>query len=157
MRKLGFIIILLATGFTSCLKESDKPDCSPVNVVAPAPEVEALRTYLTTNGITATEDPRGFFYIIHAAGTDKPTVCSRITVSYSGKLTNGTEFDASANFTYDLSYLITGWQEGIPFIGIGGSITLYVPPSLGYGSVDYGAIPANSILIFNIGLLGVLG
>jgi FKBP-type peptidyl-prolyl cis-trans isomerase len=32
---------------------------------------------------------------------------------------------------------------------------LYLPPSLAYGSADYGNIPGNSILIFNIDLIAV--
>lgn len=151
MRKISFVVLVLATVFASCAKSSDK-DCSDVMVTAPASEVQALRTYLEQNGITATEDPRGFFYTIQSAGDKKPTVCSMVTISYTGKLTNGTQFDASDNATYYLGQLIVGWQEGLPLIGTGGSIVLYIPPSLGYGSVDYPPIPANSNLIFTIGL-----
>jgi len=76
-------------------------------------------------------------------------------VNYGGKFTNGTQFDAANNVPFQLSRLVIGWQEGIPLIGTGGSITLYLPPSLGYGSADYGDIPGNSILIFDISLTAV--
>src|SRR5580765_7060066 len=151
MQKLGIVIFLSVIAFASC-KKDDNRDCSPVTITAPSSEVETLRAYLTSNSITATEDSRGFFYTINPAGSTKPTVCNTVTVNYAGKLTNGTQFDAANNVTFQLSRLIVGWQEGIPLIGTGGSITLYLPPSLGYGSVDYGDIPANSILIFNIDL-----
>jgi FKBP-type peptidyl-prolyl cis-trans isomerase FkpA len=154
MRKFSKIIFLSVITFASCKKDNNQ-NCSPVSVTAPSSEVEALQAYIKTNNITATEDPRGFFYSISAPGNNKPTACDAVTVSYSGKLTDGTQFDAANNVTFNLSNLILGWQEGIPLIGTGGSITLYLPPALGYGSAGSGSIPANSILIFNISLSGV--
>jgi FKBP-type peptidyl-prolyl cis-trans isomerase len=154
MQKLSIVIFLSVIAFASCKKDNNR-DCSPLTIAAPSSEVETLRAYLTANSITATEDSRGFFYTINTAGSTKPTVCNTVTVNYSGKLTNGTQFDAANNVTFPLSRLVLGWQEGIPLIGTGGSITLYLPPSLGYGSADYGNIPGNSILIFNIDLAGV--
>ncbi|HAD33478.1 MAG TPA: FKBP-type peptidylprolyl isomerase, partial [Chitinophagaceae bacterium] len=56
--------------------------------------------------------------------------------------------------SFGLDGLIVGWQEGIPLIGAGGKIKLYLPPSLAYGSNANGNIPANSSLIFDIDLLG---
>ena len=64
-------------------------------------------------------------------------------------------FDSGNNVQFNLSGLIIGWQEGIPLIAPGGSITLYLPPSLAYGSTAVGSIPANSILVFTIDLLAV--
>lgn len=134
----------------SCKK---KDFCEDINTAAPAIEVNALKDYLTTNGISATEDSRGFFYIIRNAGTDeKPTICSRVTVQYAGRLVDGTLFDTTSSATFLLSDLISGWQEGIPLIKKGGSITLYLPPTLGYGSATHGSIPGSSILIFNLDL-----
>jgi len=155
MRKISVFIFLSVIAFASCKKDNTN-NCSAVNITAPASEVETLRAYITANSISATEDPRGFFYKINIAGSgDKPTVCNAVTVNYKGTLTNGTQVDAANNVTLDLSRLIIGWQEGIPLIGTGGSITLYLPPSLAYGSSDYGNIPGNSILIFNIDLIAV--
>ena len=154
MRKISVVVFLSVLAFTSCVKNSDR-NCTAVTQTAPASEVDSLRAYLTASGITATEDPRGFFYTISNPGSgDKPTVCNAVTVNYKGTLTNGTQFDAANGATFDLSRLIVGWQEGIPLIGTGGSIVLYLPPSLGYGSADYGNIPGQSILIFNIDLVG---
>ena len=152
MKKLIAILLISCTVFASCSKD-EIPDCSPVNITAPAAEVQAVQDYLTTAGITATEDARGFFYTITAPGVgSKPTVCNAVTVNYTGKLTNGTTFDSANGVSFNLSQLIVGWQEGIPLIAKGGSIILYLPPSLGYGSAAVGSIPANSILVFTIDL-----
>lgn len=133
---------------------NSKEDCTTPTKTAPQTEVAALEAYLTTNGITASKDPHGFYYTINIpGGTSKPTICSTISVKYTGRLTNGSIFDSSTGATFELSKLITGWQQGIPYIGKGGKITLYLPPSLGYGSQASGSIPANSILIFDIELI----
>ena len=155
MRKIPVLALIVFMALASCNKDNGM-DCSTVTIAAPAAEVDALRTYITTNSIVATEDSRGFFYNITNPGTgNKPTVCNAITVNYSGKLTNGTVFDHASGVSFNLSGLILGWQEGIPLIAPGGSITLYLPPSLGYGSSTTGSIPPNSILIFTIDLLAV--
>lgn len=155
MRKILVLAVVVFTALASCKKEAS-PNCGPVNLSAPASEVETLRTYISTNSIAATEDPRGFFYSISTAGSGtKPTVCNAVTVNYSGRLTNGTVFDSATGVQFSLGSLILGWQEGIPLVAPGGSITLYLPPSLGYGSSAVGSIPANSILIFTIDLIAV--
>jgi len=148
-----FWALLLPLFVISCKKEDS---CPEVTIKAPDAEITALRTYITSNSITATEDPRGFFYTITSAGTgSKPTACSGVSVNYTGKLTNGTQFDSGTNVSFNLSQLIIGWQEGIPLINAGGAITLYLPPSLAYGPNAVGSIPANSILIFTITLNAV--
>ncbi len=132
--------------------------CDPtaVSVKAPTAEVTALKQYLDTNRISATADNRGFYYTIQSPGSGaKPTICNQVTVNYSGKLTNGSSFDSASGVTFNLNGLILGWQEGIPLIAPGGSITLYLPPSLAYGAGAQGSIPGNSILIFTIDLIRV--
>lgn len=149
-----FWTLLLSALVISCNKKDS--ECPEVNLKAPDAEIATLRAYITGNGITATEDPRGFFYKIDNPGTGKkPTVCSRVSVNYVGRLTNGTQFDAGNNVSFSLSQLIIGWQQGIPLINAGGAITLYLPPSLAYGSNAVGSIPANSILVFTITLNAV--
>jgi FKBP-type peptidyl-prolyl cis-trans isomerase FkpA len=152
--KYIFWTLTLSVMMFSCKRTES--GCSEVNIKAPDTEIATLRAYISGNGITATEDPRGFFYIISNPGTaKKPNPCSGVSVNYTGRLTNGTQFDAGNNVSFNLSQLIIGWQEGIPLIGEGGAITLYLPPSLAYGANAVGNIPANSILIFTITLNAV--
>lgn len=151
MRPIFFLTVLSAFLLSACGKNDF---CKPDQTTAPAAEVAQLEAYLTGAGITASRDSRGFFYVIKNEGSGrKPTICSTVSVNYAGKLTNGTEFDANNAISFSLRGLIKGWQQGIPLIAPGGSITLYLPPSLGYGSRASGSIPPNSILIFDIDLL----
>ena len=157
--KLSLLGICAALFLLSCSKTDDNTvRCAPVIATAPSSEVTALQAYLSANAISAVGDSRGFFYVIHRNGdtSRRPTVCSKIRISYTGRLTNGQQFDAQGSIDFILGNLILGWQEGLPLIGEGGSITLYIPPSLGYGSQAREKIPANSILVFSIDLLAIL-
>lgn len=146
------IIFLLS----SCVK---KPGCSfnPCGVIAPASDIQAMQSYLNSNGISASQHCSGLYYLIDSAGTGKTAeACSSIMTTYTGRLTNGTVFDQQnmpVNIT--LGYVIQGWRIGLPLIKEGGFIHLYIPPSLGYGNQQVGTIPPNSILIFDIKLIAV--
>ncbi|HEY0110965.1 MAG TPA: FKBP-type peptidyl-prolyl cis-trans isomerase [Fibrella sp.] len=162
MTKYSIALLALLLSANSCKQTDPTPTTSVgcnlpvVSTKAPQAEVTALKQYLDANGIMATADERGFFYTIQAAGSGaKPTICSNVTVNYTGKLTTGSTFDSANGISFDLNRLIVGWQEGIPLIAPGGSITLYLPPTLAYGSRAQTGIPANSNLIFTIDLLRV--
>jgi FKBP-type peptidyl-prolyl cis-trans isomerase len=65
---------------------------------------------------------------------------------------------------FPLSSLIEGWKRGIPLLGEGGKIRLFIPPSLGYGpggwlnpNTGLYNIPPNAVLIFEIKLITVTG
>jgi len=157
MKNYAFAL-LISVFVTSGCRETDQTPCNAATVTtkAPAAEVSALKQYIDANKIPATADDRGFYYTIQSPRMGhKPAVCSDVTVNYVGKLTNGTTFDSGNSVSFGLNQLIIGWQEGIPLIAPGGSITLYLPPSLAYGAQAQGSIPANSILIFQIDLLRI--
>lgn len=153
MKKILVSALVLMLFVSSCSKSGNNRNCTAINVMAPDNEKAALKAFIDSNHTDAVADPRGFYYkIIDSGKGNHPTVCSGVVVTYSAKLTNGTEVDKGTDVPFDLYTLIAGWQEGIPLIAKGGSIILYLPPSLGYGSAAVGAIPANSILMFTITL-----
>jgi FKBP-type peptidyl-prolyl cis-trans isomerase FkpA len=150
----SFCVVLAA-----CTKPADDT-CTLTEsaIVVPAAELTNLQAWVAANRPAAILHPGGFYYEINAAGagTVTPAACSNVTVKYTGYLTNGYKFDENTvgvNFT--LGRLIVGWQRGVPLIKPGGSINLYLPPSLGYGSQAAGSIPANSILLFTVQLVAV--
>lgn len=90
---------------------------------------------------------------------------SQVAVHYTGWLAaTGKGFDTSAGqqpfqLVLGQHQVITGFEEGIAGMKVGGKRRLYIPPALGYGSVpvyDQDAklvIPANSELVFDIELV----
>lgn len=122
-------------------------------------DLETIDNYLAANNIMASQDPDGYIrYVVHRdlAGT-RPTVDSCVTANYSGKLlSNGQEFDSGENISFPLISVIDGWKVGIPLMGVGDSITLYIPSGLAYGYYGYPPeIPKNANLVFNVGLTKV--
>ena len=155
-------LLLLA----SCLKKQDnKCNYNDVSIVAPQAEQDALLDSLTNHGIQAQLDPSGFYYTISNPGSGAfvSNLCTVVATYYKGGFFNGQSFDSSLvePAVFQLGQVITGWQKGIPLIKKDGEITLYIPPSLGYGSVDKKdqngniVIPANSYLVFNVTLAGL--
>ena len=156
MKNVLFSVLCAILLLSSCTKKDNNRNCSAINIVAPANETAALKDYIDSNHIDAVADPRGFFYkVVENGAGSHPSVCSSVVVTYSAKLTNGTEVDKGTEVPFDLSMLIIGWQEGLPLIANGGSIILYLPPSLAYGSSTVGSIPGNSNLVFTVALSSV--
>jgi FKBP-type peptidyl-prolyl cis-trans isomerase FkpA len=149
MMKKILVAVLAVIVLAGCKK--NKCEYNECSKKASDAEIQAVKDYLASQGITnAVQHCSGMFYVIQNAGTGQhPAACSGVNVTYKGALTNGVVFDQG---TADLALdeVITGWRNGLPQIGVGGFMHLYIPPSLGYGSAPYGSIPANSILVFDV-------
>ena len=168
MKRLFLITgLCVAVGFSSCIKDDNSGstpviDCSTITATAPSSEVFPLKTYLEDSGINAIQDYRGFFYTMDSTAvpdsiTNRIKVCSSVTVTYKGYFENGQVFDSSvSSLSLPLATTITGWQEALPLMKKGATLTLYLPPSLAYGGTgSQGSpqlIPPNTPLIFTIKL-----
>ena len=95
----------------------------------------------------------GLYYQVIEQGTGDNVGYGRIYPTlYHGTLVDGTVFDSAYNrgapFNLNLSGVIEGWQEGLPFIKPGGKLLLLIPSALGYGASGSGSIPPNAPLVF---------
>ena len=90
-----------------------------------------------------------------------------LTVHYTGWLyeaskadKKGLQFETSRDgdpflFALGTGTVITGWDEGLVGMNVGGLRRLVIPPSKAYGTSRNGVIPPNSTLVFEIELLEV--
>lgn len=86
-----------------------------------------------------------------------------VSVQYTGKLTDGTKFDSTADhggqpfsFKVGAGQVIQGWDQGLLGAKAGEKRTLTIPPELGYGeSGAAGVIPPNATLIFDIEVVSI--
>lgn len=167
-RTLSLILLSATLSLNSCVKEAVQ-GCPYTESTASATTAERsfINDYLLTNSLTATELSSGVSYIITRTGSGAtPNVCSQVYVKYAGYLLGSTTaFDANnteGGIPLALGGLIVGWQKGLAVLKSGGAITLFIPPSLGYGSQEIRdgngntVIPANSYLKFDIELFNVL-
>ncbi|MCD9643245.1 hypothetical protein HAX54_030543 [Datura stramonium] len=88
----------------------------------------------------------------------------RVSVHYSGKLTDGTVFDSSyerndpIEFELGSGQVIKGWDQGLLGMCVGEKRKLKIPAKLGYG--ENGSppkIPGGATLIFDTELVAVNG
>lgn len=137
--------------------------CSVDKVSAPVPEITqtTFAPALNVNLAAMTVTSSGLYVQDLVEGTGAAVaVGDAITVHYTGWLANGTRFDGNVGgtpFTREIGVggLIRGWDEGLIGMKVGGKRRLIVPPALGYGNRPQGGIPANSILVFDVQLVGV--
>jgi peptidylprolyl isomerase len=100
---------------------------------------------------------------ITAGDGAEATAGSTVEVHYVGVAhSTGEEFDASYNRGQPLSFrlgagqVISGWDQGVAGMKVGGRRQLVIPPHLGYGDRGAGAVIApGETLIFVVDLLGV--
>ena len=90
----------------------------------------------------------------------------RKNVAYSELLLTTAEDGAAVDQPFEFQPgvgLIQGWTDGVLQMNIGERAYLHVPSKLGYGSNPMGSpggafyIPANSNLLFDIEILGIVG
>ncbi|MFJ5295331.1 FKBP-type peptidyl-prolyl cis-trans isomerase [Pseudomonas sp. NPDC088368] len=123
----------------------------------------AGKKFLEENGkrkeVTTTASGLQYEVIKQADGpVPKPT--DVVTVHYEGKLTDGKVFDSSVErgspIDLPVSGVIPGWVEGLQLMHVGEKIKLYIPSDLAYGAQSPSPmIPANSVLVFDLELLGI--
>ena len=131
-------LIALAAGASSCGETPTSPSDQPFTVT----DVKAGSGAIAVNGSLLAVHYIGWLY--------NPGVTD-------GK---GGVFDTSRTgtpfvFTLGNNEVITGWDQGLVGMAVGGVRRLVIPPNLAYGAERSGPIPPYSTLIFEVELLGI--
>jgi FKBP-type peptidyl-prolyl cis-trans isomerase FkpA/FKBP-type peptidyl-prolyl cis-trans isomerase FklB len=88
-----------------------------------------------------------------------PKDSSTVVVHYAGKLIDGTEFDSSIKrgqpAEFPVKGVIPGWTEALKLMKVGEKAQLAIPSQLAYGPQGRPGIPPNSVLLFDVELIGI--
>ncbi|MDY0744700.1 FKBP-type peptidyl-prolyl cis-trans isomerase [Paucibacter sp. R3-3] len=149
--------LLAAAGVASVLSlaacgggGSDSGDAATWATVSGSTAITTLQTTDTTVGTGATAGASstvsvtytGWLYDVRVTGTQK-----------------GTQFDSNVGATTPLSFqigkgqVISGFEQGVTGMKVGGKRTIVIPASLAYGANGLNTIPGGAALIFEVQLL----
>ena len=123
-------------------------------------DLQMILTAVKNKEIDTTGSKEGVYYYMLKEGTgDMVSVNDTVTVNYKGTLLkDGSIFDQTKDkpATFPLKRLIKGWQIAVPLCKVGGKIRFFIPSGLAYTIRSRSkAIPPNSVLVFDVEVLGV--
>ena len=146
-------LVAAAALYMNANKGADYPVPSTLNQEGIVTNTASADTITTASGLQ-------YRIITEGSGTENPSPNSIVTVHYSGKLTDGTEFDSSYKRNQPASFpvngVIRGWTEALQLMHVGDKWELTIPSDLAYGRQGAGnAIPPDAILIFEVELIEI--
>ncbi|MES2224702.1 MAG: FKBP-type peptidyl-prolyl cis-trans isomerase [Patescibacteria group bacterium] len=144
---------------------TNAPSETPVSTSA-TPAATTPTTPPASNGarVISTNTVNGMKIEVTKEGTGPVIVNGQTAVMlYTGKLTDGSVFDATSKrnntpleFVLGSGMVIQGWDQGILGMKVGEQRTLTIPPQLAYGAEGRPpVIPQNATLVFNVTLVGI--
>lgn len=144
------------------LEESRRKQQMEENEAKAKGAIKAGKDFLEANktkpGVVTTASGLQYKVIKEGSGA-RPTSASTVRIHYTGKLIDGTEFDSSVKrgepAEFPVGAVIPGFSEALSLMTVGSKYMVFIPQELGYGMQAAGPIPAGSVLIFEIELLGI--
>lgn len=111
------------------------------------------------------------YYVIKEKGNGAAVTDSgMVSLNYNLNLVDGIIIDGTTKkkyghktpFEYKVGRLVPkpggvlpGFNEGMKQLNVGGDAIFIIPPTLGYGDLDLKVVPPNSVLIFEVQVLGI--
>lgn len=149
-RAIAFFLLTLSIALLAQSKKPAKTSAKKTD----GPTAVSGKPTITASGLQYWEIKKGAGKLAQAG--------KKVSVHYTGWLTDGKEFDSSRDsgepiqFTLGVGQVIKGWDEGVAGMKVGGKRQLRIPPELGYGQRGAGsAIPPNATLVFDVELMDV--
>ena len=116
-----------------------------------------LATNKSNPGVITLPDGLQYMVITNGSGA-MPLSNDVVTVNYRGTLLDGTEFDSSYKRGHSAQFpvgnVIHGWTEALLHMNVGSKWKLFIPAQLAYGEQSRPGITPNSLLVFEVELLG---
>jgi FKBP-type peptidyl-prolyl cis-trans isomerase FklB len=156
MKTSSILALALALGlFAGCSQKETAPDTTMKS--------DAVEAFLAANakkdGVTTTAS--GLQYTVIKSGTGtSPKATDQVKVHYTGTTIDGNVFDSSVQrgqpAVFPVNAVIPGWVEALQLMKVGDKWQLFIPARLAYGENSPSpAIPANSVLIFEVELIDI--
>ncbi|MBK6612398.1 MAG: FKBP-type peptidyl-prolyl cis-trans isomerase [Sphingobacteriales bacterium] len=113
---------------------------------------ERITKFLKDNKSEMKQTSSGLFYKIYQDGKgERIKLADKVSMTYNITLLTGKKVSSLlAPEDYVVIKQIKGLQEGLQLLNKGAKARLIVPSHLAYGNTPKGAIPANSILIYDL-------
>jgi FKBP-type peptidyl-prolyl cis-trans isomerase FkpA len=166
-----FIYIFVILSFVACNNPAKKinstirpgkNEIADLNRYFVEKDRERIQSYIERKNLKMRESPTGLWYLIKNEGTgDFIKDNDKVTINFECYLLDGTNCYSSAKLgpkkiTMGKSEMEAGLNEGLRLLKPGASATLILPPYLAYGLLgDGNKIPARSIIVYDITLMGV--
>lgn len=146
MRFTSYLLLVLNIFYLSCTSSAED-------------DTEAILSYVEANKLSITDTLSGVLVCVVKEGSiEKPKIDSTKSVTFIvvGEYLDGTAFDNNASenaTTINMSVMLEGLRLGMTKFGRGGSGTIIVPPSLGFGGNPPRGIRPNATLAYKIQLV----
>ena len=139
------LVVALSVGACASSSAPDEEKAIPAPPDVAAPPADAPRT---ASGLASK-------VLTPGTGNRHPRPNSRVTVHYTGWMTDGEMFDSSVArgepATFGLNEVIPGWTQGVQMMVEGEKRRFWIPAKLAYG--DSGKV--RGMLVFDIELLKI--
>ena len=99
------------------------------------------------------------YQVLNATDGPKPTAMDTVEVNYQLQMIDGTliesSYDRGETAHFPVTQVIPGFSEALLTMNVGSVIRTWIHPDLGYGATGTETILPNSLLVFDIELVGI--
>ncbi|MCL1079011.1 FKBP-type peptidyl-prolyl cis-trans isomerase [Parashewanella spongiae] len=154
--KVLLAIVVIACAIFYFFTQSNNSKAAAENLVKGQ---EFLAMNKTEEDVFTTDSGLQYKILLKAEGGVHPKASDKVKVHYHGTLIDGTVFDSSVDrgepISFPLNGVIKGWTEGLQLMVVGDKFKFFIPSELAYGKRSVGKFEGNSVLIFEVELLGI--